>query len=398
MMDLPKSILNKAELIFSQLQVWRRHLHQNPELSFEEEHTSKFIQSVLHDLGVQFKSGFVKHGIVAQISGKQSGDQKLILRADMDALPIEEKTALSFKSTQEGVMHACGHDIHTACLLGAVSILNEMRHTFSGSIDFVFQPGEELLPGGAKLMLEEKAIDLHAMAILGQHVEPTLPAGTVGFHSGKFMASCDELHISVTGNGGHAATPHKINDTVLASAQLIVNLQQVCSRLKPTDEASVLSIGYVNAAGATNVIPNQVSLQGTFRALNEEWRSTAHKHILRIAEATAKSHGVEIDMDIRKGYPSVFNHPALTDSCKDYARELLGEAHVVEVPQRMGGEDFGYYSQAMKGCFWRLGVGHENQENYGLHSNKFNPNEKSMLTGSALMAYLAIQLLNENKD
>lgn len=380
-----------AQEFFGEIVAIRRHLHQHPELSFKEFETSKFIQNKLTEWGVEFETGFVKTGIVAYVKGKNPNKKVLALRADMDALPILEKNPLEYASQNKGIMHACGHDVHSACLLGAIKILNEIKDDFEGTVKCIFQPGEEKLPGGASLMIKEGILENpKPEAIFGQHVYPDLEAGKVGFKKGIYMASTDEIYLHIEGKGGHAALPHKVNDPVMAMAQILVALQQVVSRKAQPDVPSVLSFGKITADGATNVIPNDVFVEGTFRTFNEAWRSKAHKHITQIAEQTAAAFGVKCHVEIKHGYPFLINDETLTEKAISIAKEYLGAKNVVELDLRMTAEDFAYYSQHMPACFYRLGT----SESSGLHTPTFNVDEKAIETGMGLMAYEAIKQLN----
>jgi amidohydrolase len=373
----------------------RQHLHKNPELSFKEFNTSAYIKSLLNDWGINYIDGFVKTGIKVELSNGTS-KKELALRADMDALPIKESSNKNYCSSTPGVMHACGHDAHTASLLVSLKILHENRHLWQGKITAIFQPGEELLPGGAKLMLEEGVFSKQPDWILGQHVYPDLPAGTVGIRSGQYMASCDEIHISLKGQGGHAALPHKVQDTVLATAQLINNMQAIVSRKISPYTPAVLSFGYIKADGATNIIPNEVNIQGTLRCMDEEWRSVAHQEMQKIARSLEISFGVTIDLDIRLGYPSLINHPEYTEQAKKWAEEYLGKENVIDLDLRMTAEDFSYYSQVMPATFYRFGTAEKGQESEKrLHHPEFDINEESLKTSVGMMTYLSIKYLSE---
>ncbi len=381
-----------AEKYFNEVLEIRRHIHQHPELSFQEIETSAYIQQKLTEWGVEFETGYVKTGILAFIKGNNPSKKVVALRADMDALPINELNDVAYKSKNKGIMHACGHDVHSACLLGAIKILNELRTEFEGTIKCIFQPGEEKLPGGASLMIKEGVLENPRPELMfGQHVFPDLEAGKVGYRKGMYMASCDEIHFTVKGKGGHAALPHKLKDPVLATAQIIVALQQVVSRGSKPDIPSVLSIGKVQADGATNIIPNEVKVEGTFRTMDEKWRAEAHQLIHQIINDTAKAGGVEVDLNIDKGYPFLVNDENLTESAILAAKDYLGEENVVNLDLRMTGEDFAYYSQQMPTCFYRLGTG----ESSGLHTPTFNIDESALKIGMGLMAY---QALNQLKD
>lgn len=374
----------------------RRHLHANPELSFKEYETSKFVTSQLDKWGVSYKSGFVETGIVAHIEGKNPSSKVIALRGDMDALPIIEANNVPYKSKNEGVMHACGHDVHTACVMGVAKTLHSLRDEFEGTVKIIFQPGEERLPGGASLMIKEGALENpKASSIVGQHVLPELAVGKVGFRSGMYMASADEVHFTVTGKGGHAALPHYLIDPVLITSHIIVALQQLVSRRTKPGVPCVLSFGSVHANGATNVIPNEVHVQGTFRTMDEEWRKEAHIIMKKMAEEMASSMGATCDFRVDVGYPFVYNDEVVTEFARDVAKDYLGEENVVELDMRMTGEDFSFYTQHMPGCFYRLGVGNVAKGlTSGLHTPTFNVDEKCLEVGTGLMAYIAFQQLH----
>ena len=374
----------------------RRHLHANPELSFKEYETSKFVTSQLDKWGVSYKSGFVETGIVAHIEGKNPSSKVIALRGDMDALPIIEANNVPYKSKNEGVMHACGHDVHTACVMGVAKTLHSLRDEFEGTVKIIFQPGEERLPGGASLMIKEGALDNpNASSIVGQHVLPELEVGKVGFRSGMYMASADEVHFTVTGKGGHAALPHYLIDPVLITSHIIVALQQLVSRRTKPCVPCVLSFGSVHANGATNVIPNEVHVQGTFRTMDEQWRKEAHIIMKKMAEEMASSMGATCDFRVDVGYPFVYNDDVVTEFARGAAKDYLGEENVVELDMRMTGEDFSFYTQHMPGCFYRLGVGNVAKGlTSGLHTPTFNVDEKCLEVGTGLMAYIAFQQLH----
>lgn len=373
----------------------RRHIHQNPELSFQEYETSKFIQSKLTEYNIPFKSGYVKTGIVGHIKGKKEGDGKTIaLRADMDALPIQEAGTHKYCSLNEGVMHACGHDVHTAALLGAAKLLKELEEEFSGTIVLIFQPGEEEHPGGAKLMLEEGALDeFKPDIILGQHVLPEMEVGQIGFRPGMYMASGDEIHFKVKGHGGHGALPHKITDTVLTTAHIITALQQISSRNAPATVPTVLSFGKVIADGATNIIPNEVTVAGTFRTMEEEWRAKAKRRMEQIATGIAESMEATVEFDIKHGYPVLHNDEKTTIKAKKLATEFFGEDKIVDMDLRMTCEDFAYYSKEYPVCFMRFGVKPPEAEPKGsLHTPTFDIDERALEAAMANLAFLGIKL------
>ncbi|MDM8161667.1 M20 family metallopeptidase [Labilibaculum sp. K2S] len=393
MTNLKTKIVAFSEQINAEIKEIRAHLHTHPELSFEEFETSKFIQNYLNELEIPYKSGYVKTGIVGKIEGKNSAKKVIALRSDMDALPINENPDNKYCSRNKGVMHACGHDMHMASLLGTAKILSEFKDEWEGTILLVFQPGEELLPGGAKLMMEEGALQPEPEWILGQHVLPDMPAGTVGFRSGMYMASGDEIYLTVKGKGGHAAMPHKCTDTILIASHIIVALQQIVSRHCDARIPTVLSFGKMTADGATNIIPDEVKIEGTFRTMNEEWRARAKQLITDIAQSTAKGMGAVCEVDIRHGYPFLVNHEDFTHEAKINAIELLGEEKVVNMDIRMTTEDFGFYSQKYPVTFYRFGV--QSEKNGSLHTSTFEANDDSLRTSMSTMAWLAISYLNK---
>ncbi len=373
----------------------RRHLHANPELSFKEYETSKYVTAALDRWGISYKDGFVETGIVAHIEGRNPTSKVIALRGDMDALPILEANDVPYRSKNEGVMHACGHDVHTSCVLGVAKTLHALRNEFEGTVKIIFQPGEERLPGGASLMIKEGALnDPKASSILGQHVLPDLEVGKVGFRSGMYMASADEVYFTVKGKGGHAALQHYLIDPVLITSHIIVALQQVVSRRCKPGVPCVLSFGSVHADGATNIIPNEVRVQGTFRTMDEEWRMEAHQIMKKMAEELAASMGGSCDFRVDVGYPFVYNDEQLTEFARAAAKEYLGDANVVDLEMRMTGEDFSFYTQHMPGCFYRLGTRNEAEGlTSGLHTPTFNVDEKCLEIGTGLMAYLAYKQL-----
>lgn len=385
-----------AEQYFGVIQADRRHLHAHPELSYEEIETGKYISNVLTDLGVEHTTGWCDHGVVGIIKGELPSDQVFALRADIDALPIKEENEVPYKSTCEGKMHACGHDVHTASLLGAARILMDMRPHFGGTVKLIFQPAEEKLPGGASILIKEGVLENPSpMGIHGQHVHPPLEAGKVGIRSGMYMASADEIYLTVNGKGGHAALPHECVDTILMSARIISALQDVIARYCPPGVPSVLTLGKINSTGgATNIIPSEVKIEGTFRAMNEQWRYEGHEHITRIAQKTAEAMGGTCDVDIQIGYPCLINEPKLTNATHQHMIDYLDEENVVELPIRLTAEDFSYYSQVTDACFYRLGTGNAAKGiTSPVHTPTFDIDESALKIGAGLMAYLAIKNL-----
>ncbi|WP_317128042.1 M20 metallopeptidase family protein [Hanamia caeni] len=390
---LKEKIQNLAKTDFDEFVQIRRHLHAHPELSYKEFETSKFVQQKLKEFGIKH-SVIATTGVVGIIEGKNPSKKIIALRADMDALPITEKNEIEYRSKNEGVMHACGHDVHTTCLLGAAKILNELKEDWEGTIKLIFQPGEEKNPGGASLMIKEGVLENPKPdSILALHVHPGLEAGNLSFRGGMVMASADEIYITVKGKGGHAAAPHLTADTILAASQLVVNLQQLISRFNNPFNPSVLSITSFQGGNTTNVIPSEVNLMGTFRAMNEEWRFKAHEMIKNIGKATAEISGVEIEVKIDVGYPFVINNMELTENAKRKAIEFAGAEIVGETEMRMGAEDFAFYSHQIPACFFRLGVANAGKGiTSGVHTPTFNIDESAIETGIGIMAWLAASL------
>lgn len=369
----------------------RRHLHANPELSFEEFETSAFICNKLAEWGISHKV-LAKTGVVALIEGKDPPSRITALRADMDALPIQEQNDVPYRSTRPGIMHACGHDVHTTCLLGAARLLHETRKEWSGTVKLIFQPGEEKNPGGASLMIADGVLkDPAPQRIFALHVHPQLPVGKFSFRGGKVMASADEIYMTIRAKGGHAAAPQMTADPILIASHLVVSLQQVISRNNNPFNPSVLSITSIQGGNATNVIPSEVKLMGTFRAMDEEWRFKAHGLIKNHAEELVRSMGASADVHIDVGYPFVKNDEALTEEARKYAMEFAGADNVLETELRMGGEDFAYYSHHMPACFFRLGVGNvEKNISSNVHTPTFDIDESAIEGGIGMMAWLAV--------
>ncbi|MDZ4668324.1 MAG: M20 family metallopeptidase [bacterium] len=385
----------EAKNISSTLIEIRRHLHSHPELSFEEYNTVAFVKEQLLAMGITKIKSLAKTGLEVLIEGRNPQKKVVALRADMDALPIVEANDVPYKSQNIGVMHACGHDVHTTCLLGAALLLNQYKDSFEGTIKLIFQPGEEKLPGGASLMIKEGVLENPAVnAILGQHVMPLIPVGKIGFRSGLYMASTDELYVKVIGKGGHGAMPHLCIDPVAVSAQLITALQQLVSRRANPIIPSVLSFGKVIANGATNIIPNEVYMEGTFRTLDEAWRTQAHALLLSTAQGIADSFGAKIAFEIRKGYPFLKNDPEVTVRTKAAATAYVGAENIVDLDIWMAAEDFAYYSQVAPACFYRLGTRNEARGIIsGVHTPTFDIDEQALEIGAGLMAYLAVEEL-----
>ena len=367
----------------------RRHLHANPELSYQEFETCKYVQAQLTKIGIPF-TVIATTGVLGIIEGKNPTKRVIALRADMDALPILEENEVEYKSKNSGVMHACGHDVHTTILLGAAKILWSVREEFEGTIKLLFQPGEEKNPGGASYMIRDGALQNPTpQGIIGLHVHPGLSFGKLSFRKGRVMASADEIYMTIKGPGGHAASPHLAPDTILIASHVIISLQQIISRNRNPVSPSVLSICSVQGGNTTNVIPSEVKLMGTFRAMDETWRYKAHELITKTAKGVAESMGAEIDMLIDVGYPTVDNDPAFTETAWKLADDYMGAENVQETEMRMGAEDFGYYSQEIPGCFFRLGVRNEAAGIvHNVHTPHFDIDENAIEIGMGMMAWL----------
>ena len=388
---LDQKIKNLAKEYADEFIQIRHHLHSYPELSYQEFETSKFIQSTLTSFGISYEVKATT-GVLAIITGRNPDSRVFALRADMDALPIQEENDIDYTSQHAGIMHACGHDVHTSILLGAAKILNELKYEWEGTLKLIFQPGEERNPGGASYMIKEGVLENpRPMGIFGLHVHPGLDLGKLSFRKGRVMASADEIYITIKGKGGHAAAPHLTVDTVLIASHLIVSLQQIISRNNNPLSPSVLSICSIQGGHTTNVIPGEVKLMGTFRAMDEVWRKKAHELITKQAIGLVESMGAEIDLHIDIGYPTVDNDPALTETAWQLANTYMGKENVSETEIRMGAEDFGFYTQVIPGCFYRLGVRNEEKGIvHNVHTSKFNIDERAIETGMGMMAWLGV--------
>jgi len=394
MNNLVNSIKTMSESFFEEIKTYRRHLHQHPELSFKEYHTADFIENKLREMGIENVQRIVNTGVTFLLEGSSEG-KNLALRADIDALPIFEKNKVDYKSKYDGIMHACGHDVHTSCLLGVAKILHQLKSEFKGSVKFIFQPGEEKAPGGASLLIKDGILkDPIPKAILGQHVMPFIEVGKVGFRPGKYMASSDEIYLTIEGEGGHAAMPEKLVDPVIITSHILIALQQIISRKASPKMPSVLSFGDISSKGSTNVIPDFVNVSGTFRTFDETWRAEALVLITNMAEGIATSMGAKCKVRIEKGYPYLFNDPAFTERNISAAQEYLGIENVVNLDLWMASEDFSFYSQNVEGCFYRLGTRNETKSIIsGVHTPDFNIDEDAIKIGMGLMSWLTIQEL-----
>lgn len=396
-MDIKNKIQQLASDLLPQTIKTRRYLHQNPELSFQEKNTALFVQHTLQEFNIPYQPNVGGYGVVGYIKGKNPDKKTIALRADMDALPITEANQTEYVSKNVGVMHACGHDAHTATLLSVARLLSQLTDAFEGTIKLIFQPAEEKIPGGASLMIKDGVLQNPVpQAIIGQHVMPLIETGKVGFRAGKYMASADEIYVTVKGKGGHGAQPHQCIDPVLIASHIIVSLQQIISRNAPPIVPSVLTFGKFIANGATNVIPNEVYLEGTFRTMDEKWRAEAHQKMKFMAETIAQAMGGTCEFNIVKGYPVLYNNEALTHKAKQHAIAYLGRENVLDLDLWMAAEDFAYYTHEIPGCFYRLGTRNESKGiTSGLHTPTFDIDENALAIGVGLMAYLAVQSLSE---
>lgn len=394
-MELLEKIKSLSEQYSAEIIESRRHLHEHPELSYQEYNTAEYVAAKLESFGISVKKGVATTGLIAEIAGKDAGKKSIALRADMDALPISEANDVPYKSTVPGVMHACGHDVHTASLLGTAKILNAVKDSFQGTVRLLFQPGEEKNPGGASYMIRDGALkNPQPSGIIGQHVFPLLPVGKIGFREGMYMASCDEIYLKVIGKGGHAAAPDLTIDPILIASHILIALQQIISRHASPKQPTVLSFGKISGNGATNIIPDEVNVAGTFRAMNEEWRAAALKKIKKMAESIAEGMGGKCEVEISKGYPYLENNPVLTRRIRDAAAQYVGEENVVDIDITLGAEDFSYYSQVIPASFYRLGTSNAAKgiTSY-VHTPTFNIDEDALKIGPGLMAWMAIKEL-----
>ncbi|PBQ33095.1 N-acyl-L-amino acid amidohydrolase [Sphingobacteriaceae bacterium] len=396
-----EEIKSLAKQYFAKVKAIREHLHSHPELSFHEIETSKFIQKHLTEAGISFTTGHVKTGIIALIKGKNPSKKTILLRADMDALPIEEKNDVPYRSQNAGIMHACGHDVHSACGLGAAFILNDLKESFEGTVKIMFQPGEELLPGGASLMIKEGVLENPKVdQAIALHVFPSMETGKVGFKSGMYMASTDELYITINGKGGHAAMPAEYVNPLLIASELLLEINRTFSdkeslkKLGGEAIPTVVAFGKIEGKGATNVIPDVVELAGTFRTMDENWRKKVHAELERIVKIISDKYKIASVLKVDHGYPFLVNDKDLTESCIDSAQNYLGKDNVEELPLRMTAEDFAFITQKVPSCFFRLGTANkEKRITSGVHTATFDIDERALEIGMGLMADLAINAL-----
>jgi len=399
-MSLLEKIKGLSESYSQEVIALRRHLHANPELSYQEYNTARYVAAQLRSYGLEPTEGIATTGVLALIKGKNPGKKTIALRADMDALPIEESNSVSYKSTRAGVMHACGHDVHTSSLLGTAKILSELKGEFEGTVKLIFQPGEEKNPGGASYMIRDGALQNPTPAsIIGQHVMPLVPVGKVGFREGMYMASSDEIYLKVIGKGGHGAAPELAIDPVVIASHIIIALQQIISRHANPKQPTVLTFGRIIGEGATNIIPNEVNISGTFRALNEAWRKSGLEKINKMAEAIAEGMGGKCEVTISHGYPYLENNPELTRRIRQAAELYLGKENVVDIDLTMGSEDFAYYSHIVPASFYRLGTRNESKgiTSY-VHTPTFDIDEDALKISPGLMAWMAVNELSHSPE
>jgi amidohydrolase len=394
-MSLLQNIKALSEKYSQEVVELRRHLHQHPELSYQEFNTVKYVAKQLRSFGIEPTEGIATTGLIAEIKGKNPTKKSIALRADMDALPILEANDVSYKSQNPGVMHACGHDVHTSSLLGTAKILNEVKNEFEGTIRLLFQPGEEKNPGGASYMIRDGALENpRPTNIIGQHVFPLLPVGKIGFREGMYMASCDEIYLKVIGKGGHGAAPELAVDPIVIASHIIIALQQIISRNASPKQPTVLTFGNIIGKGATNIIPDEVNIAGTFRAMNEVWRASALQKIKKMAESMAEGMGGRCEVDISHGYPYLENNPELTRRIKAAAADYVGAENVVDIDITLGAEDFSYYSQVIPASFYRLGTRNDAKgiTSY-VHTPTFDIDEEALKISPGLMAWMAVKEL-----
>jgi amidohydrolase len=394
-MSLLETIKSLSVKYSKEVVEFRRHIHANPELSYQEFNTVKYVEEKLRSFGLTSIKKLATTGLIVDIKGKNPDKKTIALRADMDALPIKEANDVPYKSMNEGVMHACGHDVHTSSLLGTAKILNEVKDKFEGTVRFLFQPGEEKNPGGASYMIRDGALENPRPAgIIGQHVFPMLPVGKIGFREGMYMASADEIYLKVVGKGGHGAAPDLAIDPIVIASHIIIALQQIISRNASPKQPTVLTFGNIIGKGATNIIPDEVNIAGTFRAMNEEWRKSGLEKIKKMAESIAEGMGGRCEVDISHGYPYLENNPELTRRLRQAAVDYVGKDNVIDIDITLGAEDFAYYSQVIPASFYRIGTRNDAKgiTSY-VHTPTFNIDEDALTLSPGLMAWMAVKEL-----
>jgi amidohydrolase len=397
-MSLLETIKSLSVKYSKEVVEFRRHIHANPELSYQEFNTVKYVEEKLRSFGLTSIQNLATTGLIVDIKGKNPDKKTIALRADMDALPIKEANDVPYRSTNEGVMHACGHDVHTSSLLGTAKILNEIKDKFEGTVRFLFQPGEEKNPGGASYMIRDGALENpRPSGIIGQHVLPMLPVGKIGFREGMYMASADEIYLKVVGKGGHGAAPDLAIDPIVIASHIIIALQQIISRNASPKQPTVLTFGNIIGKGATNIIPDEVNIAGTFRAMNEEWRKSGLEKIKKMAESIAEGMGGRCEVDISHGYPYLENNPELTRRLRQAAVDYVGKENVIDIDITLGAEDFAYYSQVIPASFYRIGTRNDAKgiTSY-VHTPTFNIDEDALTHSPGLMAWMAVKELEMN--
>jgi amidohydrolase len=397
--SLKQEILKMSSAMHEETIRTRHHLHQYPELSFKEYETANYVESRLKSIGFTDVKRIATTGVVALLKPHFMGERVIGLRSDLDALPIHETNDVFYKSTHEGIMHACGHDVHTAILLSVAKILFEIKDQITGNVKFIFQPGEELLPGGASLLIKEGVLTNPTVdCLIAQHVTPQIEVGKIGFKKGLFMASTDEIYLKVKGKGGHAAMPQTYINPLLIASAIITKLHQffmIDKKENVQQIPTVLAFGKIEGMGATNVIPNEVDIAGTFRTLDESWRKRCHEIMNDIITETVATFGGEFELDIRGGYPCLVNDDQVTDRCINTTSSILGKEKIIELDYRMTAEDFAYFSQIKPVCFYRLGTGNAlKSTQHNVHNSNFNIDEEVLIFAPALMVCMAIDLMS----
>jgi amidohydrolase len=399
MQRVKEIILQKSSSLKNEVIRLRRHFHMNPELSFNETGTASFIAGYLHENNISFRDGIAGTGIIGRIDGNKKGNMVIAVRAEMDGLPVSETNKTSYTSNKRSVMHACGHDAHMAMLLGAARIMYDMRDQFSGTILLLFQPGEEKSPGGARLMIESGELGKPKPdIIIAQHVLPELETGRTGYKPGRYMASCDEIYITVAGTGGHAALPGLTTDQILITSHLVIRLKEaITKKASGSNIPTVFGIGKISGEGATNIIPDKVEIAGTFRTFDEEWRKESQELIKSVCEKTATEFGVKVILNIAEGYPVLINDEKLTTEAITLSSDLLGKNKVeVYTETRMSSDDFSFYSGLAPSLYFRIGIKKEGTEMKKLHSSDFDIDEESLETGVSNLCWLVLNLLSKD--
>jgi amidohydrolase len=395
MSGIKEVILSKSSELIDEVVMLRRHFHRNPELSYEEINTSSFICNWLDKNGIPYRKGIAGTGIIGTIRGKGNGGKVIAVRAEMDALPITEKNDTDYISVNQGKMHACGHDGHMAMLMATAKLLNSIKDQLEGTILLVFQPGEEKSPGGARLIIESGELnDPKPDIIIAQHILPELETGKIGYKPGRYMASCDEIYITITGRGGHAALPGLTTDQIFIASKLVIRLKEKIAELQKANQIpTVLGIGRISGEGATNVIPENVYIAGTFRTFDEKWRAGGLSVLRQISAETGREFGVAIDVNIAEGYPVLFNDEELTARAIGLSEELLGKNNIESFGVRMSSDDFSFYSALAPSLYYRVGIRKKDTEMKKLHTADFDLDEAGLKTGVANLSWLIYNFL-----